>query len=153
MRSSILVGGLAIFALFAVVPFAISAQVDPVSTLLSTKSLKCTFELGVGAEWVDDEIKVETAGYGPPIIIDSIDIEKKSARFIGNIGSTDLILLVTGVGLTFIEETPSGNLNITTVFYEYVSDDSRFFKAVASRHTNFLGAFPQQYYGGCEKWD
>jgi hypothetical protein len=72
-----------------------------------------------------------------------------TARIIGNIGAGDILVKMTPAGITFIEETLFGNLNITTVFANYDSSASQRFVAVASRHQNINGPFPSQYHGTC----
>ena len=56
---------------------------------------------------------------------------------------------MTAAGITFAEQTEVGNINITTVFSDYVGTASRRFIAVQSRHISALGPFPSQYHGTC----
>ena len=84
-----------------------------------------------------------------------------SARMIGNTGSTDLLAVRGWHTLSFIEVTPSGAVNLITVYgWEiYVSVPSpapgvtqrltmQFF-SVWSRHTAVAGPSPSQMEGSC----
>ena len=46
---------------------------------------------------------------------DSIDTQAGTARIIGNTGAGDISVVVTPVGLTFIEQAGAGGLDFTTV--------------------------------------
>ena len=70
---------------------------------------------------------------------------------IGNAAAVDIILLPGADRLSFIERTPVGAVNLTTVYAWRDSDGG--FKTVHSRHTAVVGPSPQQYYGRCEPRD
>lgn len=127
------------------------AQEDVMKKLLSSKSLKCTSQNGSIAKWKDGKLRIETDRSASTIHFDSIDLQNKTARGIGNQGASDEVLIVTASGITFIEQTGMGNLVFTTVFpYRNKEGD---FIAVTSRHMDLVGPFPSQYHGTCKKWD
>ena len=54
-----------------------------------------------------------TGRFGPPgaqntIHYDSIDLTTRKARVIGTSGSSDLVVLPSGVGITLVEQVPLG---------------------------------------------
>jgi len=100
-------------------------------------------------------LKLESSdfGQGGQVTFDSIDAKAGKARIVGNVGAGDVLVLVTIAGLTFVEQTAFGNVNLTTVFAAYDSPSSRRFVAVSSRHQNLNGPFPSQYHGTCSVLD
>ena len=84
------------------------------------------------------------------MVFDSIDTQAGTARIIGNAGAGDISVVVTSVGLTFIEQTGVGGLNFTTVFTHFVEPENVARAAVTSRHLILVGSpFPSQYHGTC----
>ncbi len=121
--------------------------------LMNAKSLKCEFDSGNVAVWESSKVKVEKDNFDASIVFDSIDLKAGKARMIGEIGAVDVIVLATGAGLTFIEETGVGNLIFTTVFAYYAKGTTDFI-AVTSRHLDFLiKPLPSQYHGTCKVWE
>ena len=85
-----------------------------------------------------------------PFIFAAINLQNRTAQLIGNAGSADVKIVVGSLGLTFVEITPAGNLNITAVS-NYEEPASGIFRAVHSRNSNIVGAIvASQYYGTCE---
>lgn len=124
---------------------------DPFARLFSARSIRCELGKGTQASWDGGTLKVESANFGQAgqITFDSIDAKAGKGRIVGSIGAGDVFVLVTTAGLTFIEQTAFGNVNITTVFASYDSPSSRRFVAVSSRHQDVNGPFPSQYHGTC----
>jgi hypothetical protein len=88
---------------------------------------------------------------------DGIEIVKQKARLIGNQGVNNVAVTLTPSSLTFVEITPSGNPNFTTVFPAYKKGTKEFI-AVTSRHLMFPGLpgdypFPSQHHGSCQVWE
>jgi len=82
------------------------------------------------------------------LLIDNIDLKDGSARFIGNNGSTDLSVLPTAAGLTFMEVTPFGSPMILTIFNKKKDGKYLF---VYSRHTEGSNLpIPSQWYGNAK---
>ena len=82
--------------------------------------------------------------------ITGIDVSKNSAELVGRLGSTSLLAFSGTDVVNFIEQTPFGLLNVTSVFA--TRDTTGRFKAVHSRHLSgrMVGApFPSQNYGSC----
>jgi hypothetical protein len=134
----------------------LASDEDPLRRLLATKSLKCEFGQGTSAEWVDGQLKVESAVFSSdptkaPIHYDTINLKTHSARIIGNSGSTDATVLPSADGISIVEKPLGGGIVVTTVFAHY--DRERRFISVLSKHVNVMGPFPQQYYGICKIWD
>ena len=125
------------------------------STLSDIQSLKCRFPINVGVgPWQLGELPgVEVSRDQEfEFHLDSIDVERHSARLIGNIAAIDVAVLDLAAGLHFIEQGESGTLHTLTVF----PGDSPpgVYRAVYSRHLVLLGqVIPNQNYGVCEVWD
>ena len=127
--------------------------------LISAKTLKVIFSKSCTANWnkgspklsVDNDV---TDKEFPPLIFDAIDLKKRTARMVGNQGATDVTAIFTLTGITFIEQTPSGNLNFTTVFFSCVEGTENYI-AVHSRHMNLVVTkpLPSQTYGICKIWE
>ena len=124
---------------------------DESKALGATRSLKCYFSTGVATEWIGSKPKTSDAGEGVPVVFDSIDVKRGTARVISNGGAGDVAVLVTGVGITFIE-TALAVVDVTTVFPVY--GESHEFLAVDTRHVRLLGkAVVEEYYGACNRND
>jgi len=86
---------------------------------------------------------------GDPIVFYGIDLKDRSAQMMGNGGRQSVAAIATGSGVTFLESTESGNLNVTTVFAGFAENSDKFL-AVHSRHFFAMGqARPSQYHGTC----
>ena len=84
------------------------------------------------------------------MVFDSIDTQAGTARIIGNAAAADISVVVTPVGLTFIEQVPSGGMNFTTVFAHFVELENVALAAVTSRHLNIINSpRPSQFHGTC----
>lgn len=129
----------------------LSPQPNDVRMLMSVRSLRCSFPKFASADWGSSGPQTKTGSQDFGFQIDGIDHAKQSARMIGNAGATDLLALDGDETITFVEQTPVGTVNVTSVFGW--KDGARTFKAVHSRHTAIGGPSPSQNYGSCEIWD
>jgi len=159
-NSTLAVIGLVIFSLLVLLltPAWASETVAIYRRLFHARSLKCTFTLGTQGDWHTGQLKT-SAITGEEFVLhfDSIDAKKGTARLIGNVGAGDIVTILTSRGLSFIEETSVGNLNVTTVFPFY-KEDTQEFVAVTSRHLLLPGEYgrspyPSQYHGTCQVWE
>jgi len=122
------------------------------ASLSKLKSLKCEFPTSATSDWQEDVPKPKVKkGQKFAFHLDGIDSTKGTARIIGNAGAKDLTVVSTPESTHFLETTPSGNLNITTVFDARTKDER--YKAVHSRHVTMMGGpLPSQAYGFCRSW-
>jgi hypothetical protein len=124
---------------------------DPArDALMAARSLKCSFPWFASADWDGDLPVLKTSKQDLGFHIDGIDHSKQAARMIGNAGSEDLLATEAIDSISFIEQTPFGTLNVTTV-YKWRDKVGRF-KSVHSRHPSIGGPAPSQNYGHCEVW-
>lgn len=128
-------------------------QNAPRRTLATIRSLKCEFPAAASFDWFNEKrVKVIKQDFG--FHIDAIDVQKGTARLIGNNGSEDLTVIAGESVLHFIERTPSGSLNTTSVF-EQPNGPGTSLNAVTSRHIAMLDGIPMtsQNYGVCRVWE
>ncbi len=140
------------YSLIGLSPSFALPQDQPAQRLVNAKTLKCAFSLSMTVDWEKDIPKHKVSDSNMGIFFDAIDLDKKSARFIGNAGAEELWVIDTEEGITFIEQTPSGNHNFTTVFNHF-NESLSGFVAVHSRHINMLAPLPSQWHGICKVWD
>jgi hypothetical protein len=120
--------------------------------LSRARSLKCTFSTIIQSAWEAGKFSTKTESEKYEAHFDSIDANSHKARLIGNAGAADVTVLLTPESLSFIEVTPSGNPNLTTVFPALKAGTSEFI-AVSSRHVSFIEPFPSQHHGACKVWE
>ena len=121
--------------------------------LENARSLKCTFSTGMYADWKGGRLTTTRVNEEFILHFDNIATKEGRARLIGNQGASDIAVMLTPSGLTFVEVTPSGNHNFTTVFSAYKKGSQEFI-AVTSRHILLMDdPFPSQFHGSCEQWD
>ena len=131
-------------------PTPTPASVD--ASLFQAQSVRCEWGQGTIVSWDEGRPVLEQGNFGKDagIVFDSIDTQAGTARIIGNAAAGDIRVVVTPVGLTFIEKTGVGGLNFTTVFAHFVGPENVARVAVTSRHIALFGSpFPSQYHGTC----
>jgi len=124
---------------------------------LKATSFKCIFKNGHFTSWEKGKLNSEDTKDTLSLIYDSIDYKKGTARFIGNQGANDILVMITVGGVTFIEITGFGGVNTTTIFLPIARDHNLIdqYYSVHSRHIVPLmgGPMLSQYYGQCKIWD
>jgi hypothetical protein len=124
------------------------ASEERVDRLIAAKSLKCQFTFGAAGKWKGDKIKIEKVSDDWTMYFDSIDLKNNKARLIGSVGATDVTAIPSLQGIHFLEQTDSGNIMLTTVFFDNEKGIANYI-AVTSRHIALFGSapMPQQYHG------
>ena len=129
-----------------------SAQRAPTlqGPLATAKALKCSFPTFAAVRWADAGPEAIGGTQEFSFVIDSFDVKRNRARLVAD-GSTLVSLLTTPTGLSVIEQTPAGNLTVTTVFAG-TAGEGRSYLSVHSRHLGDPDAAPRasQAYGRCE---
>jgi hypothetical protein len=131
---------------------------DPFAALMKARTIKCFLGKGCTADWATGDPNLTIGEWRKSreesiMIFDSIDLKKGTARLIGGLGSTDVTVIASTGGITFIEKTPLGNLTFTTVFpsYKRGTKDHIF---VHSRHMSTLKEpLPSQWHGACKTFE
>lgn len=145
-------GLLAIVAALGVLPSPLigaEGDDDAFVRLVRATELQCYFSFGQAAAWEDSEFDIEPAGEMVSSYR-SIDLDAGTAELVGNMGSTSVGVHASPQGVTFIEQTPAGNLSILTVFPAQCGGPDRLC-AVLSRHMFLVEEpVPSQFYGTCE---
>ena len=128
-----------------------AAATSDAASLFQAQSIKCEWGQGTTASWNGGRPSLTQSSFGKDagMVFDSIDTQAGTARIIGNAGAGDISVVVTPVGLTFIEQAGAGGLNFTTVFTHFVEPENVARVAVTSRHLGFSSPFPSQYHGTC----
>jgi len=127
-----------------------AAQAPARDPLFSAHHLTCSFPVYAAPVWKDGAAQVVSRAQDFNFDIDAIDTKKNSARIVGGGGaSAHASTIVTPTGLNVIEATPSGNLNITTIFV--AGGPTGKYLAVHSRHLGDPNSAPSvsQNYGTC----
>jgi hypothetical protein len=120
-------------------------------SLMSAKCLRCEFGSGAIGDWESGKPKVTLDKWrsGDPLILDSIDLKNGKARITGGQGAFDVFVFSTPVGLTFIEQTGTGNLVFRTVFAEYKRGGIDLITVMSRHMTLHGGPLNSQYHGTC----
>jgi hypothetical protein len=110
--------------------------------------LSCKYsDQGVQAEWNGDgRPEISERGFGDDSFVLTVDTASGKAQLHAN-STVEVIAIPLEASINFIEETPTG-LSITSVYLRALPDGHLPF--VQSRHLDFMGPFPQQYYGSCQ---
>ena len=100
------------------------------------KSFRCDFTESEGrrtplATGITSDAKRETFS---DLVIDNVQYDKRTARFIGNAGSEDVVVFDGPTAVSFLEEAPiGGNVNVLSIFKR--SGSAAAYRAAYSRHT------------------
>ena len=87
----------------------------------------------------------------PDLLFDKINLEKGTARIIGNNAAVDIVAKSGSESVHLIEETTFGNLSIATIFTNKKFELINSFPIVISRHMTILGsAHTSQHRGLCK---
>ena len=82
------------------------------------ETFRCDFTESEGRRTTAEGVSTEAAQVVfSDLVVDSIDYQKRSARFVGNAGSSTMMVLDGATTASFIEEAPiGGNVNILSIF-------------------------------------
>ena len=108
MKKDILIS-LFIFIFCLIAPASLLADdtEDRLNSLMTAKSLKCSFEDGLLYTWKNGELSSQKIAMAP-IIFDSINFKTEKARMIARLGSVDVRAIMTLGTAHFTESTESG---------------------------------------------
>ena len=117
-----------------------------------SQSYRCNFSDGLTTNWDSGKPSSVRSGKMSEIIFDQVDTKKGTGRMIGNSGSENVQVLNGETNtIHVVERTPSGNMNITTIFSSTQKNPSDY-PVVHSRHLNFIGGpLVSQFIGLCKK--
>lgn len=129
---------------------------EALRTLMNAEAFRCQIGEGTQASWDNGTLAFERENFdvGIEYRYDSIDLEAGRARSIqvGNSRSeAEVVILATSVGLTFVRESWTGNITLTTIFAVRGATESSLYPAVWSQHFGGLlfQPIPSQLYGTC----
>jgi hypothetical protein len=141
------------FASLLVALGSLAAQTaqPPAAPFAGVKALSCSFPVYATANLAGTPPQPGAQKQEFTFTLDSFDFKKMRARFVGSSGAAvPVSLLSSQIGITVIEQTVIGNVNMTTVFAAGGHDQVRL--AVHSRHIGDPTELPSvsQSYGSCE---
>ncbi|GEM_PF-4410401 len=125
-----------------------SDQQKNIQQLVSAKTIRIKLNEGFATEWKNNRFDSKKDKWDTEILIDSIDIKNNTARMVGNQGAGNCTVIVTPEAFNILDQSPSGNLFLLTIFPTLNSDGK--YCVVYSRHMNLMGPLPSQYYGFAE---
>jgi hypothetical protein len=117
-------------------------------------TIKCSFSSGVFTDFDTGKPRSAPTKSGDlqDLIFDQIQQDSDKARFIGNAGATDVLVVRGRDSTNLIESTGSGNLNLTTVYRIEKLSPAAGVPVVHSRHVATQnGLIPSQYWGICRE--
>lgn len=122
----------------------------PPHPFANVPAFKCAFKTFSVTGWGDPAPSAVTAAEDFTFSIVVVNLKKGRARIVGSNATVEASLVLTPTGLNVIEQTPIGNMLMTTVFTSG-SAGGRYL-AVHARHVGDLTAMPSpsQHYGSCE---
>lgn len=138
---------------FASLIFGMAAMATPVgANAQSTGYLVCTFSSGVVTDLTTPPATEPMEGAPLMLIFRDIDMAAGTATVVGNANPDGVqTTAIEGINsFSFVETTPSGNVNSTSVF---PADGSVIAPAVTSRHVAIPGGVPviSQLFGSCRR--
>jgi hypothetical protein len=118
-----------------------------------TLSFRCNFTDGQITNFDSGAPSTKHESKFTELVFDQIDITKKTARLIGNVGVAQVQVIEGTQLIHLVEITNSGNLNLTSIFFTDKSKLSGAFPVVHSRHlkTSPSSPLPSQYIGLCRE--
>ena len=117
-----------------------------------TLSYRCNFTDGQITNFDKGSPSTKRENKFTELIFDQIDINKKTARLIGNAGVAQVQALEGDESIHLVEITNSGNLNMTTIFLTDKGKSIGVFPVVHSRHIKIASSpLPSQYVGLCKE--
>ena len=130
--------------ILAIAVFAVASAANA-----EEKSWACNYsDKGVQVEFNKNgnpAIELGRAGMDPVVLV--FDTDTGKARLIAN-STVEVIPVLAGGTLSFIEKTPSG-LSVITLYLSSPIGSSERVPFAQARHLDLAGPFPQQYYGTC----
>ena len=116
-----------------------------------SQSFRCNFSDGFSTNWDSGKASSVRGGKMAEMVFDQLDTKNGTGRMIGNAGVENVQVIRGDGSIHILERTPTGNLNITTIFGPIQKNPNEF-PVVHSRHINIMGGpFPSQYVGLCKK--
>ena len=140
--------------LVALCASSVATQADElVGRLHHAHSLRCWFTDSAVTEYKSGERTIAVTHDKGTSVYDNIDLQRGTARIIGNVGAGDLTAMWQANALWFILRASNGNLILTTVFPTYVAGTQQFI-VIESRHWA-IGQFAsgEQDSGSCAVLD
>ena len=126
------------------------APPPPPNPLAAASNLKCSFSSFAVNGWTDVTPNTVTSTEEFQFEIVVTNMKKAKARIVGANASAEAAIVLTPTGMNVIEQTPIGNLMLTTIFTTGGQDGK--YLATHSRHVGDIKTVPSpsQHYGYCQ---
>jgi hypothetical protein len=113
-------------------------------------TFRCKFSEGQSTTFDDGSPSSKRSEF-PELLFDKINVEKGTARIIGNNGAVDIVALRSSESVHLIEQTAIGNLSIATIFINEKFKKINSYPIVISRHmTISVSPHTSQHRGLCK---
>lgn len=129
--------------------FSLSLACFPVLSAEEEVSYRCKFIDGQSTTFESGSPVSKKSDF-TELIFDKVNSSKGTARLIGNNGIVEIYSLPGSESVHLIEQTPTGNLSIATIFTNEKYAKINSFPIVLSRHMGFASTpLTSQYRGLC----
>ena len=113
-------------------------------------TFRCKFSEGQSTNFEDGNPSSKRSEF-PELLFDKINVEKGTARIIGNNGAVDIVALRGSESVHLIEQTAIGNLSVATIFINEKFKKINSYPIVISRHmTISVSPHTSQHRGLCK---
>src|SRR5690348_17834043 len=122
----------------------------PANPLVAGRDLICTFpQFAAAVRWDADGPDIVTDKQDFSFGLTAIDTKKHNAMLVAGKSAEPVSIVVSPIGLHIVEQTPGGNMTVTSIFLAGRTGDR--FLAVHSRHLGYPTAPPSVSlaYGTC----
>jgi hypothetical protein len=113
-------------------------------------TFRCKFSEGQSTTFDDGSPSSKRSEF-PDLIFDKINVEKGTARIIGNNGAVDIVAMRGSESVHLVEQTATGNLSISTIFTNEKFKKINSYPIVISRHMSIaVSPHISQHRGLCK---
>ena len=138
-------------------PIASDAQ-EPVQKFLEIKGFRCQWDKVAAVKFDDDIVRFDISPWSKDpkltinLFLDIDHVKENKATFVGNLGSTEVKVFVTPMGMFFVETSDIGAVHLTTI-YPYKVRSTGKYLGTLSRNWALGVPMPSLTYGLCQPWE
>jgi hypothetical protein len=131
---------------------------DPFEDFLEIKAFRCQWDKIAAVRIDGDKVRFDITSWTPDpknavnYFLDIDLVDKRTATFIGNLGSTVVRAFATAMGMFFVETSDMGAVHLTTI-YPYKVGSTGQYLGTLSRNWEMVVPLPSLTYGLCQPWE